>query len=204
MTSRGRRRLGLLLAAAALSVTGCATTTDVEEAAATRTTAPATWFLDSGGVIPPSASAPTTIAGFTPAIPRPGTFEVPRPAPYGTPPALEPSPAPCGGYSTPKQINPGAVPGTGSATVSWMADNRAEVTGYRVQAVTQNLVTGAQPAPITQTVAQPGGCVTVTVTVTGLTSGDDYVFWLEEAVVDSTTSVTRLVQVGSSSPVTIG
>src|SRR4051812_37530266 len=118
MISGGRRRLGLLLAAAALSVTGCAASTDVDEAAATRTAAPSTWFLDSGGVVPPSVSAPTTIVGLSPAIPRPGTFEVPRPAPYGVAPDLEPSPAPCAGYSTPKQVNPGAVPGTGSATVT--------------------------------------------------------------------------------------
>jgi hypothetical protein len=204
MTSGGRRRLGLLLAAAALSVTGCAATTDVEEAAATRTAPAATWFLDSGGVVPPTVSAPTTIAGFSPAIPRPGTFEVPRPAPYGVVPNLVPSPAPCGGYSTPKQINPGAVPGTGSATVSWMSDNRAEVTGYRVQAVAQTIVSGTQPEPVKKTAAQPSGCVEVSTTITGLTSGETYVFWLEEAVVDSTTSVTRLVQVGTSAPVTIG
>jgi hypothetical protein len=204
VSSVGRRRLGLLLAAAALSVTGCAASTAVEEAAATRTAAPTTWFLDSGGVVPPTVSAPTTIAGFTPAIPRPGNFEVPRPAPYGVPPVLEPSPAPCAGYSTPKVNNPGAVPGAGSATLTWMADDRAEVTGYRVQAVAQTLVTGEQPAPVRQTVAQPSGCVQVTTTMTGLTSGETYIFWLEEAVVDSTTSVTRLVQVGASSPVTIG
>jgi hypothetical protein len=204
MTSDGRRRLGLLLAVAALSVTGCAASTDVEEAAATRTAAPTTWFLDSGGVVPPSVSAPTTINRFSPAIPRPGRFEVPQPAPYGVAPDLEPSPAPCGGYSTPKQINPGAVPGTGSATLSWLSDNRAEVTGYRVQAVAQTIVSGRQPEPSKQTVAQPSGCVEVTATMTGLTSGEVYVFWLEEAVVDSTTGVTRLVQVGSSAPVTIG
>src|SRR4051794_33429653 len=204
MTSGGRRRLGLLLAAAALSVTGCAASTDVEEAAATRTAAPTTWFLDSSGVVPPSVSAPTTIAGFSPDIPRPGRFEVPRPAPYGVAPDLEPSPAPCTAYRTPMQINPGAIPGTGSATISWMADDRPEVTGYRVQAVAQPLVTGEQPAPVQQTVAQPGGCVPVTTTVPGLASGEVYVFWLEEAVVDPTPSATRLVQVGSSSPVTIG
>jgi hypothetical protein len=204
MTSGGRRRLGLLLAAAALSVTGCAASTDVEEAAATRTAAPTTWFLDSGGVVPPTVSAPTTINRFSPVIPRPGTFEVPQPAPYGVVPQLEPSPAPCAGYSTPKVINPGAVPGTGSATLTWMADDRAEVTGYRVQAVAQTIVPGTQPEPLKQTVAQPGGCVQVSTTITGLTSGEVYIFWLEEAVVDSTASVTRLVQVGSSSPVTIG
>jgi hypothetical protein len=204
VSSGGRRRLGLLLAAAALAVTGCAASTDVEEAAATRTAAPTSWFLDSGGIVPPTVSAPTTIAGFTPAIPRPGRFEVPRPAPYGVAPDLSPSPAPCAYYRTPMVINPGAVPGTGSATLTWMADDRPEVTGYRVQAVAQTIVPGAQPEPLKQTVAQPGGCVEVSTTITGLTSGEVYIFWLEEAVVDSITGVTRLVQVGASSPVTIG
>ena len=204
MSFGGRRRLGLLLVAAALSVTGCAASTDVEEAAATRTAAPTSWFLDSGGIVPPTASAPTQIAGFSPDIPRPGSFEIPHPAPYGVPPVLVPSPAPCAGYGTPKVNNPGAVPGTGSASLTWMADDRPEVTGYRVQAVAQTLVTGEQPAPVQQTVAQPTGCVQVTTTMTGLTSGETYIFWLEEAVVDSTTSVTRLVQVGASPPVTIG
>ena len=203
MSSRGRR-LGLLLAAAALSVTGCAASTDVSEAAATRSAAPTTWFLDSGGVVPPSVSAATSIAGFTPAIPRPGRFEIPHPAPYGTPPVLVPRPDACGGAGSPKVNNPGAVPGTGSATLTWMADARDEVTGYRVQAVAQTLVTGEQPTPPQQTVAQPSGCGQVTTTMTGLTSGETYVFWLEEAVVDPTTSVTRLVQVGASPPVTIG
>jgi hypothetical protein len=201
MTRGGRRSLLVLAALASLS--GCAAGTDVQEAAATRTPAATTWFLESGGVVPTAPAAPTTI-GLAPVIPRPGTFEVPRPVPHGVIPTYEPPPATCGGYSVPKTINPGATPGRGSATVSWLADDRPEVTGYRVQAVAQTIVTGAQPEPVKQTAAQPGGCVAVSTTVTGLTSGETYVFWLEEAVVDSVTGATHLVHVGSSSPVTIG
>jgi hypothetical protein len=85
-----------------------------------------------------------------------------------------------------------------------MADEQTEVVGYRVQAVTQVLMSGTQPQPVMQAAAQPGGCVQVSVTLTGLTSGDPYVFWLEEQVLDPTNSVVRFVQVGSSEPVVIG
>jgi hypothetical protein len=203
MTRGGRRRLGLLLAGTALAaLTGCAAPTVVHEAATTRAATPTSWFLDSSGVVPPTATAPTTI-GLAPVIPRPGTFEVPRPVPYGVIPHTQASPAPCGSYSVPKTINPGATPGTGSATVYWQADDRAEVTGYRVQAVPQTIVPGVQPEPVKLTVDQPGGCVQVSTTVTGLTSGETYIFWLEEAVVDSISGATRLIQVGTSSPVPI-
>lgn len=202
-----RRTGGLLLAGAAvLAVTGCAADDTSVQTAAVAAPAPATsWFYDSGGtaVDDPGASSPATL-GLAPVIPRPGTFEVPRPVPHGVLPTYVPAPAPCGGYSTPRIINPGAVPGTGSAVVSWMADNRTEVVGYRVQAVDQVLVTGAQPAPVTQTAAQPAGCVQVTADLTGLTSGHAYVFWLEEQTQDPTTGVVQLFQVGSSQPVTIG
>jgi hypothetical protein len=205
MTRRGRRRLGLLLAAvAAASATGCAATTDVQEAAATRSPTASTWFLESGGVVPPTATAPPTAIGLSPVIPRPHRPEfVPPVVPHGVGIGDDPPPATCGGYGTPTRINPGVVPGAGSATLSWQADGRPEVTGYRVQAVPQTLVTGAQPEPRKQTAAQPAGCAQVTVTMAGLTRGEVYVFWLEEAVVDSITGVTRLVQVGSSAPVTV-
>lgn len=207
MARGGRRRLGLLLAtAAAASVTGCATgSADVQEAAATRSAAAPTWFLESSGAVPPIATAPPTTIGLSPVIPRPRSPRfVPPVVPRGVGIEEHPPPATCGGYGSPTQITPGAVAGPGSATLSWRADGRPEVTGYRVQAVAQALVPGTQPAPRRQTVAQPAGCVPVTVTMTGLTRGEAYVFWLEEAVVDPLTKVTRLVQVGSSAPVVIG
>jgi hypothetical protein len=205
MTDGGRRRWrGLLVVAAATaSVTGCATSSgEVQVAAATRSAAAPTWFLDSGGVVPALPTVPTTV-GLSPVIPRPGEFSVPRPAPYGVPAETEPPPAVCGGYASPVRINPGAVPGPGTATISWQADGRPEVVGYRVQAVSQDIVSGTQPVPRQRSVGQPAGCEAVTVTMTGLTRGGVYVFWLEEAVVDPQTSVTRLVQVGTSSPVVI-
>jgi hypothetical protein len=85
-----------------------------------------------------------------------------------------------------------------------MADVRPEVLGYRVQAVSQRLVGGEQAAPVVQAAAQPAGCVPVTVTITGLASGEPYVFWLEEQVTSASTGVTRLVQVGTTEAVVIG
>jgi hypothetical protein len=65
-------------------------------------------------------------------------------------------------------------------------------------------VSGTQPSPVTATAVQPDGCQQVTATVTGLVSGEYYVFWLEEQVVSGTTGRTRLEQVGSSAAVLIG
>jgi hypothetical protein len=70
--------------------------------------------------------------------------------------------------------------------------------------VSQTLVAGTQPDPVPVTVGQPSGCVPVTATVGGLSSGDYYVFWLEEGSRDPTSGVVRWVQVGASEPTLIG
>jgi len=139
-----------------------------------------------------------------PQPPRPNGITLQPWAAHGESPTLTPLEPACGGYSSPKRITPGVVVGAGSATVSWQSDARGEVQGYRVQAVSQDLVTGAQPAPVAQTVAQPEGCVPVSVTISGLESGGTYVFWLEEQVTSVTTGGTRLDQVGTSDAFVIG
>jgi hypothetical protein len=140
-----------------------------------------------------------------PQPPRPHQIVIMPNAAVGTPPSYKQRPDACGGSgTTPRRMVPGVVAGAGTATVDWMSDNRPEVLGYRVQAVSQRLVGGQQPAPVVQTVGQPTGCVPVSVTITGLTSGDPYVFWLEEQVTSASTGVTRLVQVGTTGAVVIG
>ena len=67
------------------------------------------------------------------------------------------------------------VPGAGSLTVSWP---RQYDSGYRITAVPQPLISGAQPAHTWQNVAAGTGC-TVTATIGGLTSGKPYVVWLD-------------------------
>jgi hypothetical protein len=49
---------------------------------------------------------------------------------------------------------------------------------YRLTAVHQPLVAGAQPTPSWQTVQAGAGC-TVSATITGLISGDPYIIWLD-------------------------
>ncbi|GAB3324973.1 hypothetical protein GCM10027451_49580 [Geodermatophilus aquaeductus] len=137
-------------------------------------------------------------------VPRRLQVEVPTPlVPHGVPLETTPPPAQCGGYGSLRQVPPGVVPGPGSATVSWQADGRDVVQGYRVSAVSQQLVTGAQPAPPQVTVGQRADCGEVTATVGGLTSGVAYVFWLEEMVLDADTGVTEYEQVGWSPAVVI-
>ncbi|MGY1738243.1 hypothetical protein [Geodermatophilus sp. SYSU D00684] len=138
-------------------------------------------------------------------VPRRLHVEVPSPlVPHGEPLRTTPPPAQCGGYGSLRQVPPGVVPGVGSATVSWQADGRESVQGYRVTAVSQQLVSGPQPAPPQVTVGQRGDCGEVTASIGGLTSGVPYVFWLEELVLDAGTQVTEYQQVGWSSPVVIG
>jgi hypothetical protein len=139
-----------------------------------------------------------------PQPPRPNGITIQPWAAHGESPTLTPLEPACGGYSSPKRITPGVVAGSGSATVTWQSDARKEVGSYQVSAVSQQLVTGAQPAPVTATAAQPTGCQQVTVTVTGLVPGQYYVFWLEEQVTSPSTGRVRLDQVGSSAAVLIG
>ncbi|WP_369256998.1 hypothetical protein [Geodermatophilus amargosae] len=138
-------------------------------------------------------------------VPRRLEVELPTPmVPYGVPLQTTPPPAQCGGYGSLRQVPPGVVPGPGSATVSWQADGRDAVQGYRVTAVSQQLVSGVQPAPPQVTVGQREGCGEVTAGIGGLTSGVAYVFWLEELVLDAERQVTEYEQVGWSPAVVIG
>jgi hypothetical protein len=66
-------------------------------------------------------------------------------------------------------------PGAGSLTVSWPRQYNSD---YRVTAVPQPLVAGAQPDHTWQDVAAGPGC-TATATITGLKSGTPYVVWLD-------------------------
>jgi hypothetical protein len=141
------------------------------------------------------------------ALPVPRRLEVDLPTPmvpYGVPLETAPPPAQCGGYGSLRQVPPGVVPGAGSATVSWQADGRDVVQGYRVTAVSQRLVSGEQPAPPQVTVGRRDDCGEVTASIGGLTSGVAYVFWLEELVLDADSQVTVYEQVGWSPAVVIG
>ena len=215
MAGRARRRgrgAGTVAAVAAVGL--IAFSGPVTEVAATVTAsrtplpavpAPAAALPGPVSVVAPPPAAPAAVPPVSVVdIPRPQPIEVRvRPGtPYGVMPDTDPPPSSCGGYGNPRRIVPGVVPGIASATVSWQADGHTEVRRYRVQAVSQRLVTGLQPEPPSQIAAQPADCVPVTVALAGLTSGVPYVFWLEEEVPD-TSGVLRWVQVGTSSAVVI-
>ena len=174
--------------------------------AATTVAAPAAApWTRSAVPAPVVAPGTATTPGMTvPQPPRPvrtGLVVTPFVA-VGKSPELTPRAPVCGGLTTPRQVPPGVDPGPGgSATVSWQAGGRAEVSGYRVTAVSQTLYPGEQIAALQQTVAEPADCSPVTLTVTGLTPGEAYVFWLEERTLDATVSVERFVQIGTSEPV---
>lgn len=164
-------------------------------------------FTSTGGtgaiVIPaPAVAAPPTMIVPHPEVLRQAV--VPPYVPRGVSPVTSPPPAKCGGYSIPRRITPTVVPGTGSATVSFPSDPSVDVRGYRVQAVSQALSTGTQPPHVVATAGQVSGCGTVTVALSGLSSGTPYVFWLEEQQVDPGNGKTLYVQVGSSEPTVIG
>ena len=166
--------------------------------------------FSTGGTVAGDSNGATVTNGnvdgglVVPQPPRPNGITIEPWAAHGQSPTLTPLEPACGGYSSPKRITPGVVAGAGSATVTWQSDDRTEVGSYQVSAVSQQLVAGAQPAPVTATAAQPSGCQQVTVTVTGLVPGQHYVFWLEEQVTSPTTGRVRLEQVGSSAAVLIG
>jgi hypothetical protein len=164
---------------------------------------PAAALAADTATLPVAVAPPVVATGPAPLAPRGVEIDVPNPmVPRGEPMETEPPEALCGGYANPRRIFPGVVPGPGTAAVSWQADGHADVRRYRVQAVSQRLVPGEQPAPPQQVVGQPAGCEEVGVTFTGLERGVTYVFWLEEEIEDD--PVPRWVQVGSSSAVLIG
>jgi hypothetical protein len=183
------------------------TATPIQTAAPTPALAAAQGVSTLGDVASARSLASVAAGGglAIPQPPRPQQIVIMPNAAIGTQPTYSQRPDACGGGgTTPRRMVPGVVAGVGAATLDWMSDNRPEVLGYRVQAVSQQLVGGEQPAPLMQTAAQPEGCVPVSVTITGLTSGVPYVFWLEEQVTSASTGVTRIVQVGTSSAVVIG
>ena len=98
---------------------------------------------------------------------------------------------------------PGNLPGNGSATLSWFAPSASwhTITGFLVSGYDQEPVS-TTPMPW-QSVAPGPGCATVTTTITGLTRGHRYGFWLEEVFTSPEDGQQHVRLVGSSLPVVI-
>lgn len=75
-----------------------------------------------------------------------------------------------------------ATPGVGQASVSWMSLGDPRIVEYKIAAVLQNRPGGSVPPATWTTVPKPNGCQQVNATVTGLTKGNWYVFWLDVVV----------------------
>jgi hypothetical protein len=156
------RGLALALAALPFTLTGC------------------------GGNATPTASASQTPTGDAWVVVQTGS---PTPSATGSqftgtpPPALPsvsflPTDSGCGqDYpDTGLVLIPMVVtPIAGGFKVSWPSKYGSY---YRITAVLQGLVTGAQPEPTWQTVNATGGC-TVSATISGLKSGAPYIIWLD-------------------------
>jgi hypothetical protein len=87
------------------------------------------------------------------------------------------------------------TPVTGGFKVEWPS---AYGPTYRITAVHQGLVAGAQPTPSWQTVPASAGCSTVTATITGLIPGDPYIVWLDAPDTPRDTDGTRSLRSGKS------
>ncbi|GIE77569.1 hypothetical protein Aph02nite_35190 [Actinoplanes philippinensis] len=127
------------------------------------------WIVVGGGTATPSPTVPVGKASPTPSTTLP-------PLPSGSPwPSGTPS-----GTCTPIQriqrIDGLAVtPSSTSAVVTWYHPGGSNIVDYRITAINQNLITGAQKE-VGWTRSAPATCGDVSATVTGLDPKTPYTF----------------------------
>jgi hypothetical protein len=96
------------------------------------------------------------------------------------------------------------VPSSTSAAVRWQGVG-ADALEYKLAAIPQVLVYGEQPPVQWQSVpATAGDCGTVTATVTGLTPGTKYIFWLRAITADNVYGGTNDTWIARSLVITTG
>ncbi len=96
-----------------------------------------------------------------------------------------------------------AVAGVRSATVTWPNTVDTRLLSYRLATVPQQFPNGSTAPLVWQDVPRGTGCDVITVTVSGLTSGYRYVFWLD-AILDTGARGVREPMIARSSVVTVG
>ena len=153
-------KIAIALAVLPAALAGCAGAGS--EPAAEPTTGP-TWLLVEAGQPTPS---PSRTPGR--ATPSPSTAGTALPAP-------DPSCAKNWPRTHAVLIPVEVTPGAGSLKVEWPTQHGSD---YRVAAVPQRLVSGAQPEPVWKSVPAGTGCAVGT-TLTGLVPGDPYIVWLD-------------------------
>jgi hypothetical protein len=110
----------------------------------------------------------------------------------------------CPQYSGPQvHVLIDAVPGTGSATISWWNYGDPDVVSYRVAPI--EYTQRGSPSPTWETFQLPVGCYQASHTITGLTPGARYEFMLEAVETNHAGRGTALHRgIGLSSLITIG
>jgi hypothetical protein len=150
-------------ALAVLLLSGCAGTGSGTSASASASASPAApWLIYNSGNPSPSATPALSLNPSATALPW-------TPLPSASTCAID--------WPNDEQVLIPMIvtPGVGSLTVQWPS---AYGPNYRLTAVNQKLVTGAQPTPTWINVTAGAGC-TVTATLTGLITGNPYVVWLD-------------------------
>ena len=160
-----RTGIAIVLAGATLALGGCAALglgadTAGESSATAREGA--TWIVVDEGKATPSPSETMGKPTATPGV----SLSVPAP---------DPSCTKNWARTEPVLIPVEVTPGFGSLRVEWPTQYDSN---YRVAAVPQALVYGAQPEPEWKEVPPGTGC-SVSTTLTGLTPGAAYIVWLD-------------------------
>jgi hypothetical protein len=179
-----RTKTAIALAALSLALGGCAALglDDTPQASSAAEQAAEPWMLYEEGAATPS---PT---------PSRGRAASPSPDATASLPAPDPSCTKLWPRTEPVMIPVEVTPGAGSLKVEWPTQYSSD---YRVAAVPQALVSGAQPEPTWQRVAPGTGC-TVTATITGLETGAAYIVWLDAPNTGYETDGTRHLYSGRS------
>lgn len=144
----------------------------------------------------------------------PTAYQYPGPTPPAGLPPLPggiPVPGVTLSYSPPcsgrlyrgKLDHPPAQAGAGSATTTWQSAGDPDVTGYRLTAISGDLVAGEQTALPWVDIAAPAGCSPVSGTMTGLSSGGWYRLWVTATVKTSYDRTPREVMIAESEAVKI-
>lgn len=164
--------IAITLAVASLALGGCAAlgldgagTGSASGSGDGTTAAPGRpWIQVAQGKATPSPSAPT------------GRAATPVPSVWASMPTPDPGCTKLWPRTDTRVFIPVDVTvGAGSVKVEWP---RQYGSNYRVTAVPQRLVSGPQPEPSWKAVPAGTGCV-MTTTITGLTSGEPYIVWLD-------------------------
>ncbi|GIE35533.1 hypothetical protein Ait01nite_085780 [Actinoplanes italicus] len=157
-------RIAIALATASLALGGCAALGLDESTAGDSATAAEgkQWLVVDAGKATPSPGETTGKAIATPEV----SLSLPAPDPSCTKlwPRTEP-------VMIPVEVTPGA----GSLAVEWPTQGLSD---YKITAVLQDLVVGAQPEPVWIPVPPGKGC-SVSTTISGLIPGEAYIVWLD-------------------------